>query len=258
MGYFPELKGKVVLVIGTAQGIGKSVVDTFKEEEAQVIACDIAFKERQLSQIDASTYRLHLDISKEDEILKLVQQLERQALIPDIFVDVAGISTMDFMTESKTTDFDKVQAVNTRGAYLSAKNIGALMQKHKKAGRILFVASQAAKNGYRAMSAYVASKHAVLGLCKTLALEVAKDGILVNAVCPGIIETEMKHREREVGGSIRGMTAQEVLAEDQSQVPLGRTGSPQDVAHVILFLASPLAAYMTGQAINVTGGMTMN
>jgi dihydroanticapsin dehydrogenase len=108
------------------------------------------------------------------------------------------------------------------------------------------------------MSAYVASKHAVLGLCKTLALEVANQGILVNAVCPGIIETPMKHRERIEGGAIRGMTAQEVLEEDNSQVPLGRTGTPQDVANVVLFLASPLASYMTGQAVNVTGGMTMN
>ncbi len=108
------------------------------------------------------------------------------------------------------------------------------------------------------MSAYVASKHAVLGLTRTLAIEVADQGILVNAVCPGIIETPMKHRERIDGGLLRGMTKEEVLAEDQSQVPLGRTGNPQDVANVVLFLASPLASYMTGQALNVTGGMTMH
>src|SRR5699024_6408946 len=227
--------------------IGKSVIDTFKKEKARVIACDITFKEKSLTRMDEFSYQRHLDIAKEDEIIALMEQLEKQALIPDVFVDVAGISTMDFMTASKTSDFDKVQAVNTRGAYLSAKNIGALMQRYNKAGRIIFVASQAGKNGYRGMSAYVASKHAVLGLCKTMALEVANDGILVNAVCPGIIETEMKQKEREIGGAIRGMTDQEVLAEDQSQVPLGKTGSSQDVANVILFLASPLAAYMTGQ-----------
>ena len=165
---------------------------------------------------------------------------------------------MAFLTESATQDYDKVQEVNARGVYLSCKYIVRLMQKHQKSGRVILIASQAGKNGYRGMSAYVASKHAVLGLTRTLAIEVADQGILVNAVCPGIIETPMKHRERIDGGLLRGMTKEEVLAEDQSQVPLGRTGNPQDVANVVLFLASPLASYMTGQALNVTGGMTMH
>ncbi|MDN6840645.1 MAG: SDR family oxidoreductase [Tetragenococcus halophilus] len=256
--YFPELKEKVVLVIGASRGIGQSVVETFQEEETTVIACDIAFEETKLAKVSKGYYQVHLDIAKEEEIAALVQQLEEQELIPDVLVNVAGISTVDFMTESSTLDFDKVLDVNTRGAYLSSKYVTALMQRKQKPGRVIFVASQAGKNGYKGMSSYVASKHAVLGLCKTLALEVAQDNILVNAVCPGIIETPMKHREREEGGAIRGMTAQEVLEEDQSQVPLGRTGSTQDVANVILFLASPLSSYMTGQAINVTGGMTMH
>jgi len=258
VGYFPELVDKVVLVIGSKQGIGEAVVATFLKEGAQVIAADIGFEEEQLTKISEQLYHIHLDISQESALQNLVEQLENNQVIPEVFVDVAGISTMDFLTESQTSDFDKVLAVNTRGAYLSSKYIAKLMQKHQKKGRILFIASQAGKNGYRGMSAYVASKHAVLGLCKTLALEVANQGILVNAVCPGIIETPMKHRERIEGGAIRGMTAQEVLEEDNSQVPLGRTGTPQDVANLVLFLASPLASYMTGQAVNVTGGMTMN
>ncbi|GAA3013171.1 SDR family NAD(P)-dependent oxidoreductase [Tetragenococcus solitarius] len=256
--YFSELRKKVILVIGTSQGIGQSVVETFQKEDAIVIACDITFEESELTKVSKGLYKVHLDISNENEIIHLVQQLEKAQLIPNVLVNVAGISTIDFLTESNTEDFDKVLAVNTRGTYLSSKHITALMQQNQIHGRVIFVASQAGKNGYKGMSAYVASKHAVIGLCKTLALEVAQDGILVNAVCPGIIETPMKHRERIEGGEIRGMSAQEVLEEDQSQVPLGRTGSTQDVANVILFLASPLSSYMTGQAINVTGGMTMH
>ncbi|MNI85025.1 3-oxoacyl-[acyl-carrier-protein] reductase FabG [compost metagenome] len=91
-----------------------------------------------------------------------------------------------------------------------------------------------------------------------MALELAKEQILVNAVCPGIVETDMKRRERVEGAQLRGMTPEDILAEDCSQVPLGRTAQPEDVARVVLFLASPLASYMTGQAINVTGGMTMH
>lgn len=108
------------------------------------------------------------------------------------------------------------------------------------------------------MGNYVASKHAVLGFTKVMALELAREQILVNAVCPGIVETDMKKRERVEGAALRGMTPEDILAEDRSQVPLGRTAEPEDVANVVLFLASPLASYMTGQAINVTGGMTMN
>lgn len=132
------------------------------------------------------------------------------------------------------------------------------MKDNKSSGRIIQISSQAGKNGYVGMGGYVASKHAVIGLTKTMAKELAPDDILVNAVCPGIVETAMKKRERVEGGLIRNMTADEIYAEDCSQVPLGRTANPDEVAHVVLFLASHLASYMTGQAINVTGGMTMH
>lgn len=256
--YFSSLNKKVALIIGSSQGIGEAVVETFLAEGTVVVAADITYTSKQLEKRKENYYHVHVDVAKEETLTALVKQLEEYQLVPDIFVAVAGISTMDFLLESKTTDYDKVQAVNARGVYLSCKYIVGLMVQHGKSGRVILVASQAGKNGYRGMSAYVASKHAVLGLTKTLAIEVAKAGILVNAVCPGIIETPMKHRERIEGGALRGMTAEEVLLEDQSQVPLGRTGTPTDVANVVLFLASPLASYMTGQSINVTGGMTMH
>lgn len=255
---FPSLKKQVVLVIGAKQGIGEAIVDTFLKEGAIVVAADIGYVSEALTAISANRYQVKVDVAKEEDLIGLVHQLENQQLTPDVFVAVAGISTMAFLTESATEDYDKVQRINARGVYLSCKSIVQLMQTHQKQGRVILIASQAGKNGYRGMSAYVASKHAVLGLMKTLAIEVARQGILVNAVCPGIIETSMKQRERIEGGLLRGMTQEEVLAEDQSQVPLGRTGTPQDVANVVLFLASPLASYMTGQAINVTGGMTMH
>jgi dihydroanticapsin dehydrogenase len=151
-----------------------------------------------------------------------------------------------------------VFAINSTGLYWISKLFAEAMVRGNKAGRIIQIASQAGKNGYRAMGGYCASKHAVLGLTKVMGVELAKHNVLVNAVCPGIVETPMKHRERVEGGVIRGMTAQEIYEEDCSQIPLGRTAEVSDVANVVLFLASPLASYMTGQAINVTGGMTMN
>lgn len=258
MSLFATLEKQVVLVTGGFQGIGRQVVTTFQSEKAIVIAADLSYENTELKQVNDQEYQINLDVSSETSVQNLAKQLEELNLTPNILVNVAGISTMDYLIDSQTADFDKTLAVNTRGTYLVSKYIVKLMVAAKKPGKVVLIASQAGKNGYRAMSAYVASKHAVLGLTKTLAIEVAKNQINVNAVCPGIIETSMKHRERKDGAKIRGLTAEAIEQEDNSQVPLGRTGTPQDVANVVLFLASPLSDYMTGQGINVTGGMTMN
>jgi len=254
---FPQLKQKIVLVIGGAQGIGAAVRRTFLTESAVVIDADRQYKDT-FSQTSANSYQCFLDICEEASVLRLRDELVKRQLVPDVLIHVAGISIMDDFLASQTEDFDRVFAVNTRGAYLVLRTFTAEMKQAKKAGRVVVIASQAGKNPYRGMTAYVASKHAVIGLTKNLALEVAADGIQVNAVCPGIIETEMKQRERVDGAKLRGLTVAEIEAEDASQVPLRRTGTPQDVANVVLFLASPLASYLTGQAINVTGGMTMH
>lgn len=258
MSLFAALEKQVVLVTGGFQGIGRQVVTTFQSEKAIVIAADLSYQNTELEQVNDQEYQINLDVSSEASVQNLAKQLTELNLTPNILVNVAGISTMDYLIDSQTADFDKTLAVNTRGTYLVSKYIVKLMVAAKKPGKVVLIASQAGKNGYRAMSAYVASKHAVLGLTKTLAIEVAKNQINVNAVCPGIIETSMKHRERKDGAKIRGLTAEAIEQEDNSQVPLGRTGTPQDVANVVLFLASPLSDYMTGQGINVTGGMTMN
>lgn len=254
---FQELAKQVVVIIGGAQGIGQAIKRTFLEEQAIVIDADRQYPAG-FQQKTATEYHVQIDLASESSIVAFSEALRSKQLVPDIFVHVAGISTMDFFITSQTTDFDQVFAINTRGAYLALRQVVGLMQEQGKAGRVIVIASQAGKNPYRGMATYVASKHAVIGLTKNLALEVAATGIQVNAVCPGIIETPMKHRERQEGAVLRHLTAAQIEAEDHSQVPLGRTGTPQDVANVVLFLASPLASYLTGQAINVTGGMTMH
>lgn len=255
---FPELKDKVVFVTGGHQGIGQAVAQTFANEGSIVIEADLAFDNTDLKQINDHLYQVRIDVSDEASVKSVTEDLQRNGLIPNVLAHVAGISTMDYLVDSKTSDFDKTIAVNTKGTYLIAKNIVNLMLTKDRPAKVIFMASQAGKNGYRAMAAYSASKHAVLGLTKTLAIELASKQINVNAVCPGIIETAMKHRERRDGAKIRGLQPDDIEKEDNSQVPLGRTGTPQDVANVVLFLASHLSDYMTGQALNVTGGMTMN
>lgn len=252
-----DLSGQTVVVTGGKSGIGAGIVELFLTSGATVISADIAYPETYHS-VDSHLIEAHLNIASSEDINRFFEVVLQQAGIPDVVVNCAGISTMDYVIDSKLEDWNKVFAINSTGLYWISKLFAEAMVRGNKAGRIIQIASQAGKNGYRAMGGYCASKHAVLGLTKVMGVELAKHNVLVNAVCPGIVETPMKHRERVEGGVIRGMTAQEIYEEDCSQIPLGRTAEVSDVANVVLFLASPLSSYMTGQAINVTGGMTMN
>lgn len=252
-----DLSGKVALVTGGKTGIGEGIVRRFLEAGATVISGDLG-NEKEFEIVSNRLAVAQLDVADENSVDRWINNSLEHFSTVNILVNCAGTSTMDYVVDSSVSDWEKVMAVNAKGVFLTSRRVGKIMQQAKKGGRIIQISSQAGKNGYTAMGAYVASKHAVLGLTRTMAKELARDKILVNAVCPGIVETDMKHRERVKGGLIRGMTADEIYAEDCSQVPLGRTAQPEDVANVVLFLASPLASYMTGQAINVTGGMTMN
>lgn len=248
-----DLTGKVALVTGGKNGIGKAVVETLLKAGASVVSGDLGYEEGFKLETDQFVVS-KVNIASEKSIHQWLENTVAVFGKVDILVNSAGISTMDLVVDSQVSDWDKVMDVNARGVFLTSKKVGKLMQETNNDGRIIQIASQAGKNGYAALGSYTASKHAVLGLTKTM----AKDNILVNAVCPGIVETEMKHRERVNGGLIRGLTPEEIYAEDCSQIPLGRTANVLEIAAVVLFLASQLSAYMTGQAINVTGGMTMH
>ncbi|GGH11494.1 SDR family NAD(P)-dependent oxidoreductase [Paenibacillus segetis] len=252
-----DLSHQTAVVTGGKSGIGQGIVEILLQSGAKVISADLAYEE-DYQVINGQLFETRLDLSQSEDIYRWSNIVLEQAGVPDIVVNCAGTSTMDYVIDSKLEDWEKVFSINSTGLYLVSKIFAKAMVDAEKSGRIIQIASQAGKNGYRAMGGYCASKHAVLGLTKVMAVELAKHNILVNAVCPGIVETPMKHRERIEGGVIRGMTAEEIYAEDCSQVPLGRTAEVLDVANVVLFLASPLSSYMTGQAINVTGGMTMH
>ncbi|AXE37563.1 SDR family NAD(P)-dependent oxidoreductase [Acidipropionibacterium virtanenii] len=258
---FARLEAEVVLVTGGAQGIGAAVRDSFAAVGAKVVAADLSFSDEGPARHDGEEFwRAHLDVTDEAGVEALADAVAADPGLGTIgvLVNCAGSSTMARVVDTTADQWEFNLGLNARGSFLTARAVARRLEAAGRPGRIILVASQAGKNGYRGMGAYVASKHAVLGLTKTLAIEEAPYGITVNAVCPGIIETAMKWRERVEGGELRGMSAADVEAEDNSQVPLGRTGQPADVAGVCLFLASDLASYMTGQGINVTGGMTMN
>lgn len=255
---FAELHDRIVLITGAASGIGEGIVAAFLAEGARVIGADLAYRDAVPTEAGPRHWTARLDVTDRVAADELVAQIGAAIGTVDVVVTAAGTSTMGFAIETTEPDWDRNLDVNAKGSFFVAIAVARRLVAEGRTGRVIFISSQAGKNGYRGMAAYVASKHAVLGVTKTMAVELAPRGITVNAICPGIIETPMKHRERIEGGALRGMTAEEVAAEDRSQVPLGRTGTPQDVAGVALFLASDLAGYMTGQGLNVTGGMTMH
>ena len=253
--YTMDLTGKVAIVTGGANGIGKAIVDAFLDCEAKVTIVDM---QPNTSEQTENTLYVQADVSNPEQVEAMVEKTVAYFGRVDILVNNAGISTMDYFVDIKESDWNKTMDVNAKGVYLCTQAVAKVLQSQGEGGKIINIASQAGKNGYRLMGSYVASKHAVLGLTKVAAIELAKDKINVNAVCPGIVETNMKHREREIGGELRGLEAEEIEREDNSQIPLGRTAVPQDIANVVVFLASTYSDYMTGQGINVTGGMTMN
>ncbi|SDL84164.1 SDR family NAD(P)-dependent oxidoreductase [Sediminibacillus halophilus] len=248
-----QLNGKIAVVTGGARGIGKEIVKKLEEAGAMVIVAD-----KGIHADKPQTLHFTVDVTDRRAVEQFFQSVTNRFGSIDILVNNAGISTMAEVLEMEEEDWDSVMDVNAKGVFLASKYAARQMKIEGNGGKIINISSQAGKNGYRYMGSYVASKHAVLGLTKVMALELAVDNILVNAVCPGIIETEMKRTERIWGGKLRGVEAAAIEAEDHSQVPLGRTGSPKDVAEAVLFLASNAADYITGESINVTGGMTMN
>lgn len=252
-----DFTGRTLVVTGGLSGIGKGIAELFLRAGANVVVGDIACKPG-AEQVGDKRVHTRTDVTSPADAERLIRTAVEWFGRVDFVVNNSGISTMDYAIDIKPDDWDKVMDVNAKGVYLVSQAGARQMLRQGGGGRIINIASQAGKNGYRCMGSYCASKHAVIGFTKTMATELAKDQILVNAVCPGIVETDMKRRERVEGAALRHMTPEDILAEDRSQVPLGRTAEPEDVANVVAFLASPLASYMTGQAINVTGGMTMH
>lgn len=259
--YQINLENKIAVVTGGNRGIGKSIVEILLKAGAKVVIYDMqidAVEELKKEYGAENVAGYAGSVTDGAAVEKMTEEVIKRFGSYDILINNAGTSTMDYAVDIKEEDWDKVMDINAKGVFLMSQHAARQMLKQESKGKIINMSSQAGKNGYRGMGNYVASKHAVIGFTKTMAVELASEKINVNAVCPGIVETAMKHRERIVGAKIRNMSPKEIEVEDNSQVPLGRTAQPEDIAKVVLFLASEMGDYLTGQAINVTGGMTMH
>jgi len=175
----------------------------------------------------------------------------------ELAVNNAGVSSMGKVVDLTEVDWDFNMDVNAKGIFLCCQAEVRLFLQQGKGGSIVNTASMAGKKAAPLLAHYSASKFAVIGFTQALALETAADGIRVNAVCPGYVRTSMQEREVAWESSLRGVTPEEVRADYLRAIPLGRLEEPEDVARVVVFLLSYRAAYMTGQAVNVTGGAIM-
>jgi meso-butanediol dehydrogenase / (S,S)-butanediol dehydrogenase / diacetyl reductase len=255
---YSELNGKRAFVTGGAQGIGRAIATALTRNGVRAAIADIDGEaaRRTAQEIGAATVAIEVDVRRRASVERAFAEALRQLGGCDICIANAGVSTMQRALELTDADWDFNFAVNARGIFL-ANQIAARHFVAQGAGCIVNTASLAAKVGAPLLAHYSASKFAVLGWTQALARELAPNGIRVNAVCPGFVKTGMQAREIEWESRLRNMSAQQVVDDYVAQTPLGRLEEPEDVADVVVFLCSDKARFMTGQGVNVTGGVYM-
>jgi NAD(P)-dependent dehydrogenase (short-subunit alcohol dehydrogenase family) len=279
-GRYPELEGKVALVTGAGRdlGIGAAICRRLAAEGCRVVVTDVpstsataAASPAEASSDDVETVvagitaaggtaiGLACDVLSEDEVSAVVQATVDAFGGLDFLVNNAGIGfLMSPLTETSADDWDKVLGVNLRGAFLTTKHAARRMIEQGRGGRIINIASQAAKSGFPFAAAYCSSKHGMVGLTRVAAIELGQHAITVNAVCPNHITTGLGAWQNEYFSNALGMTMEEYLGAMHKRIPLGRPGLTDDIAKACAFLCSNEAVYVTGEAINVSGGEEMH
>ncbi len=242
-------KDKVVLITGASRGIGKSLAEDFANNGAKVCInyshnVENAKKvQEQIRSTGGSCIIIKADVSNEDDVRGMFKDIEKEFGSVDILVNNAGITKDNLFIRMKSKEFDDVINTNLKGAFFCSKMAAKSMMK-KRYGKIINISSVVAYTGNVGQANYVSSKSGLVGLTKSLSLELASRGIRVNAVAPGFIETEMTESLTE-----------DVKQDMKSRIPLATFGKPEDVSGVVRFLASTDSDYITGQVIHVNGGM---
>jgi NAD(P)-dependent dehydrogenase (short-subunit alcohol dehydrogenase family) len=248
-----EFTDKVVLVTGAGRGIGKAIAIAFAQAGARVAVNDInpescAHTADEITTAGGQAIACHADVANKLAVQSMLIDIEDRWGRVDILINNAGVEPHKPIVQLDEWDWNRTIDVNLKGAFLCAQSVGRMMQQ-QGGGVIVNIASIAGRAaGLRDRSAYVASKTGLIGFTKECAREFAAYNIRVNAVCPGVIITEMTAHLRE------NETQMNKWLED---IPLGRLGEPDDVMGLVLFLCSDAARYITGQAINVDGGKVM-
>ena len=245
-----ELADQVAVVTGSARGIGKTIAMILAEAGAKIVISDLnveAGKEtvKEINDMGREAIWVEADVSKSDQANLLIETTQEKFGRLDILVNNAGITRDNLLMRMSEDEWDSVIAVNLKGTYNCIRAATKIFMK-QRTGRIVNIASVVGQMGNAGQANYASSKAGVIGLTKSVAKEFAARNILVNAVAPGFIETAMTEKLPE--------KAREMLLQ---LIPLAKLGQPEDVAKVVLFLSSSRSSYITGQVINVDGGMVM-
>jgi 3-oxoacyl-[acyl-carrier protein] reductase len=246
-----ELQGKVAIVTGSARGIGKAIASALARHGADVVISDVdeAGARATAGEIEALGRRslaVRCDVSKRDQVEALIASAIATLGGLDILVNNAGITRDTLLVRMSEEQWDLVLDINLKGTFFGCQAAARPMMK-ARAGKIVNVASITGIIGNAGQANYSASKAGVIALTRTVAKELASRNIQVNAIAPGFIETEMTRDLPE--------KAREAFLQN---IPLGRAGTPEDVAELVCFLASPASNYITGQCITIDGGLTIN
>ena len=258
-----ELGGQTAIVTGAGRNIGRAIALELAGMGADVVVAEVdeASGERTAEEgreRGRKALALPTDVTRLADLQAMADRTVAEWGRIDILVNNAGIHRSAYTADVTEDDWDRLLAVNAKGVFFASQAVLRHMVKARR-GNIISVASMAGKMGLKTSLVYGITKAAVISMTKSLAVAHAGDGIRANCVCPGIVETDMIFQiDREAGEKLFGLKPGEYLKQRVAQIPLGRIEAPEDVANVVSFLASGKSSYMTGQAINVTGGLVMH
>jgi len=274
-----SLKGKVAISTGSGRhkGLGQGILKRLAMEGCRVVVSDIGTAKDQLeadnigstAEMDeivcdirdagGKAVAIACDVRDESEVKALMDGAINAFGRLDIMINNAGVGyVMKAMDEMSLAEWNLVIGVNLTGAFLCSKYAARHMRRQGEGGRIINIASQAAKSGFPHMAPYTASKHGLIGLTRSNAIELGSENITVNAVCPNHVTTGLGEKQNAYFAEYRGVTIKEYLAAMRDRIPLGRPGLVEDVAATVAFLVSDNAKFITGEAMNVSGGEEMH
>jgi meso-butanediol dehydrogenase/(S,S)-butanediol dehydrogenase/diacetyl reductase len=276
MAVYADLAGKVAIVTGSARpnGLGAAMAHRLAAEGCRVVVSDIGAARGAQMPLDAVGSSAEIDAAvaairttgaealgvvcnmlEESDVAALVARTAAHFGRLDIMVNNAGIGyLMKSIVETDTDSWDAVLGVNLRGLFLGIKHAARQMIAQGRGGRIINIGSQASKSGFPLAGAYVASKHGVVGLTRTAAVELGPQHITVNTICPNHVTTGLGAWQNQFFSKATDRTEEQYLADMRARIPLGRPGLQDDIAKACAFLASEQASYITGEAMNVSGG----
>jgi meso-butanediol dehydrogenase/(S,S)-butanediol dehydrogenase/diacetyl reductase len=256
------IKNKVAIVTGGAQGIGADIAKALAKEGVNVVIADVITDAaegitREIRNLGVRSLTLKTDVSQKSDADNLAAMTIKEFGRIDILVNNAGVVLDAAFLDTQEKDWDRLFSVNVKGIYLVTKAVVPHMMA-ARSGKIVNIASRGGKEGQALLACYCATKFAVVGLTQAMAKEFAEYNINVNDVCPGLLWTSMMKQRMEARSQKQGLPPEEIYQKLVDGIPLKRPQTTEDVAKAVVFLCSDMAVNITGESLNVTGGLRMD